>query len=126
MITLIHRIRLLVPSAGAAVLGVVLYAACGKSNAEVANGADPLKALTVPHPSDKYGSQYWTQKSVAEPGLWTEAVSFCEGRTGNEYPNCAVVHQVRLIEQMSRMPKDRPNQFRLTIPQDTKSDDQRR
>lgn len=101
----------------------ILSGACGESDAGIANGDDPLRALSVAHHSDRYGSTYWTQKSSADSALWAEAVAYCEGRTSGAHPNCEAVRQVRIIEQMSRMPEDQPNEFRLTVPQDSQPND---
>ena len=101
----------------------ILSGACGESDADIANGDDPLRALTIAHRSDRYGSTYWTQKSSADSALWADAVAYCEGRTGGAHPNCEAVRQVRILEQMSRMPEDQPNEFRLTVPQDSQPND---
>jgi hypothetical protein len=97
-----------------------------ETDEDIANGDDPLRALTVPHRSDRYGSTYWTQKSAADSALWAQAVAYCEGRADGDHPNCDAVRQVQIIEGMSGMPEDRPNEFRLTVPQDSSRDDIRR
>jgi len=109
---------------GLAILVACLFGTgCRETAADIANGDDPLRALTVAHRSDLYGSTYWTQKSSADSALWAEAVAYCEDRTGGDHPNCDAVRQVRVIEQMSRTPEDRPNEFRLTVPQDSQPRD---
>lgn len=64
--------------------------------------------------------------STTDSPLWERAVEYCEGRTSGDHPNCDAVHQVQAVEQMSRMGEDRPNQFRLTVPADSKRDETRR
>ncbi len=91
---------------------------CADADEAIANGDDPLRALTVAHRSDRYGSTFWTQTSTADPALWAQAMAYCEGSTRGDHPNCDAVRQVQTIEQMSRMSEDRPNEFRLTVPQD--------
>ena len=100
------------------VAAVVLAAiGCQRSDADIANGDDPLRALTVPHPSERYTTSYWTQKSVSDAELWAKAVEYCAGKTGGDHPNCSAVRYVEMIERRSRLPEDRPNTFRLTVPQ---------
>ncbi len=106
--------------AGAVAL-VLLTLGCTKSNKAVANGDDPLRALAVPVRSDRYNSTYWTQKSVADTGLWTEAVAYCEGKTEGDHPNCEPVRQVRLLERMSRAPVPAQDTFSLRLHPDTQA-----
>ena len=98
------------------------FLGCADADESIANGDDPLRALTVAHRSDRYGSTYWTQTSVADSALWAQAVTYCEGKASGDHPNCDAVHQVQAVEQMSRTPEDRPNDFPLTVPQDTQPD----
>ena len=101
---------------------VFIVVGCADADEEIANGEDPLQALTVAHRSDRYGSTYWTQTSIADSALWAQAMAYCEGKSSGDHPNCDAVHQVQAVEQMSRMPEDRPNDFPLTVPQDTQPD----
>ena len=117
---LTHSVAILLASI---LLASILIGACGESDADIANGDDPLRALTVAQRSDRYGSTYWTQKSNADSALWAEAVAYCEARTSGEHPNCEAVRQVRILEQMSRMHADQPNEFRLPVPQDSLPND---
>jgi hypothetical protein len=103
-------------------LACVLAVGCLDSAEAIANGGDPLRALTVAHRSDRYTSTYWTQMSTTDSPLWEQAVEYCEGRTSGDHPNCDAVRQVQAVEQMSRMGEDRPNEFRLTVPADTQRD----
>lgn len=90
--------------------------ACAQSEAEVANGDDPMKALAVPHVSERYNAAYWAQTQDFDEDLWTRAVSFCEGLGGDlrENPNCHAVLQVRAFERVPEVPLDQPRTFRLT------------
>ena len=107
-------------SYGAGVVFCCLLAiGCVDTEEEIANGDDPLRALTVAHRSDRYTSTYWTQTSAADSTLWVRAVEYCEGRISGDHPNCDPVRQVQAVEQMSRLGEDRPNEFRLTVPQDS-------
>ena len=111
---------------GAVLLVSLLGIGCEESDAEIANGDDPLRALTVPHRSSRYGSTFWTQKSVADSPLWAKAVASCEGKDEGDHPNCDAVRHVQMIERMSRPPEDRPNEFRLMVPQAAEADDEPR
>ncbi len=104
---------------------VVLMAGCRDSNEAIANGDDPLLALTVPHRSERYTTTYWTQKSASDTTLWRQAVEYCEDKAEGDHPNCDAVRYVDMIEQRSRLPEDRPDTFRLTVPQTTARDTSR-
>ncbi len=106
--------------AGAGALAL-LTLGCRKSNSAIANGDDPVRALAVPLRSDRYNSTYWTQKSVADTGLWTQAVAYCEGKAEGDHPNCDPVRQVRLLERMSRTPAPLQDNFSLRIHPDTQA-----
>lgn len=90
--------------------------ACGQSDADVANGDDPIKALAVPHVSERYNIAYWTQTMELDEDLWTRAVRLCEGLEGDlrENPNCHAVLQVKQFEQVPEIPLDQPRTFSLT------------
>lgn len=95
----------------------ILLVGCTESEADIANGDDPLQALTVAQRSERYETSFWTQTSVRDPELWGQATAYCEGKSDAGYPNCAAVRHVQMMDQMSRPPEDRPNDFRLTVPQ---------
>ena len=107
-----------------AMLVIVSLAAtgCGESDADIANGDDPLRALAVPHRSERYTTTYWTQRSVRDTALWRKATEYCEDRNEGDHPNCDAVRYVEMIERRSRLPEDRPDSFRLTVPQATARD----
>jgi hypothetical protein len=86
---------------------------CSPSNEEIANGDDPMAALTVPHKSERYTSSYWTQKSIRDKQLYTQAVEYCKDKNDGEHPNCDVVRYVDILERMSRLPRERPKDFSL-------------
>ncbi len=109
------------------ILGLVLLGSgCRKSDAEVANGDDPLRALTVPHLSDRYNSTFWARKSIVDPALWAKAVTYCADKTEGDHPNCDVVRSERMLERMSRMPKPSRNNFQLTVPESEQPNGTRR
>lgn len=87
-------------------------AGCRENAADIANGDDPLRALTVPVRSERYTTTYWTQVSIRDAELWTQAVAYCEDRI-MDYPNCEAVRHVDMLERMSRPPEESPRSFRL-------------
>ena len=95
---------------------------CGESDADIANGDDPLRALTVPHRSERYTTTFWTQRSARDTALWRKATEYCEERDDGDHPNCDPVRYVEMIERRSRLPENRPDSFRLTVPQATVRD----
>lgn len=96
-------------------LACLAVVACGQSDADVANGDDPMEALEVPHLSERYNTAYWTQTSAVDPELWAQAVEFCEslGRDLRDYPNCNVVRSVKML--MPQPLEDQPDTFDLTV-----------
>jgi hypothetical protein len=99
------------------VLVSVAVIGCREDEADIANGDDPLRALTVTHKSERYTTSYWTQKSVSDTTLWADAVEYCEDKIEGDHPNCDAVRYVKMIERQTKLPEDRPDTFRLTVPQ---------
>jgi hypothetical protein len=100
----VSALAILLPLAGA-------IAGCRDSREAIANGDDPLRALTVPHKSERYTSTYWTQKSIRDKALYSQAVDYCKDKNDGEHPNCDVVRYVDMLERSSRLPENRPNDF---------------
>ena len=101
-------------------------AGCVETDEDVANGGDPILALSVGHPSYRYTSSYWTQTMGEDPELWAEAVAYCEENNDADHPNCDAVRGAQMMERLSRPPEDRPNYFRLTVPQAAEPNDEPR
>jgi hypothetical protein len=99
------RVSWLYPLLAAAVIAQ----GCTESEAEIANGDDPLRALASGQISDRYTSSYWAQKMAEEPGLWAQAVAYCDQNEGAEYPNCTAVRYARALEVNSRPPEYEAN-----------------
>jgi hypothetical protein len=81
---------------GAALL---LLAACKTaSDADVANGDDPMRALEVTVLSTRYTSTYWQTQAETNPELWKRAVAYCEehrkAQTGSKV-NCGSVYNAQ-------------------------------
>lgn len=90
----------------AAVLGL----ACRQSEEALANGDDPLKALSASVESQKYNNVYWGRVSTNDPKLWQQALAFCNRAKGGEYPTCNTVKTVAAYQQMAAPPSQSPDQ----------------
>lgn len=76
------------------------------SDADVANGDDPLKALAVSVPSTRYTAGYWQSQANQDPALWQRAVSYCEEQKAagqGSKPNCSAVESAK-FEMAGRAP----------------------
>jgi hypothetical protein len=67
------------------------FAACTPSPQQVADGHDPLRALTSAAESRLYDLAYWARVERDGGPLWRKAVAFCGSHSENLYPNCANV-----------------------------------
>ena len=105
---------------------LLLLGGCTESAEEIANGDDPLRALEAPVPSDRYGTGYWSRQMRSDADLWSRATAFCSANNDGEHPNCDAVRYVEMMDRMSTMPEDEPNDFRLTLPQQAEPNDQPR
>ena len=80
---------------------------CAPSVEDVAEGDDPLAALTVGAPSERYGGRYWLLKRDEDRSLFDEALAYCEGEEEAErlaeHPNCGpVIAAARFAESRER------------------------
>lgn len=76
------------------------------SDAEVANGDDPMKALAVSAPSTRYTAGYWQTQADQDPALWQRAVSYCDEQKAagqGSKPNCSAVESAK-FEMAGRAP----------------------
>ena len=87
---------------------VATLGACQPSPEEVANGDDPLAALTSTAPSTRYGTTYWTRQVSENPARWAQAREYCATPAGTESPTCAVVRDVEAVERMAAPKPSRP------------------
>ena len=88
---------------------LLLQTGCTEAPEDVANGDDPMKALTVGTTSTRYDGPYWLYQRKAAPKLYRRGVAYCEKQSLAEKPNCRVVmaaHRfTRSLEQ--KQPKGR-------------------
>lgn len=88
----------------ATVFLVAIMAGCkseAEKQTEVANGDDPLAALTVMAPTSRYRTAFWRQQSDSNTTLWRQAKEYCEknGVTPQgQKPNCGAVAAVSYDE----------------------------
>lgn len=82
---------------------------CTASEAEIANGEDPLRALESEQLSGRYTSSFWGEQMSENPELWARATAYCDQHQGREHPNCAAVRYARTLEVNSRPPEYESN-----------------
>ena len=64
------------------------------SDAAIANGDDPLAALTVDVESTRYTTRYWSTQADSNPTLWSKAQAYCEQQraaSSGQKVNCGAV-----------------------------------
>lgn len=74
--------------------------------ADVADGDDPLAALTVLATSRRYTTAYWITQADSNPTLWARATAYCEqqrGASDGARPSCAAVYDAQ-FELAGRRP----------------------
>ncbi len=83
----------------------VILGACRRTPEDVADGDDPLAALTVTAESRRYDEQYWRaheqSADAAQHQLYTRAVAYCSRKDvaiDGAKPNCRGVMTVRALE----------------------------
>lgn len=79
--------------------------ACHKAPDDVANGDDPLAALTVTAESRRYDEQYWRvheqSSDSAQHQLYSQAVAYCSRKDvaiDGAKPNCRPVRTVAALQ----------------------------
>jgi len=77
----------------AALVGAALLAGagCEPRPEDVANGDDPIRALTVPVRSTRYEGPYWAEQRRLNSPIWRAAVAYCTPARAPEAPNCQPV-----------------------------------
>jgi hypothetical protein len=89
-------------------LGLVALAlsclSCKPSPAAVADGDDPLAALTVQVQSARYDGPYWTRQAHRSSRLWQAAKAYCRANRDRELPNCQPIALVERWEQPALLP----------------------
>jgi hypothetical protein len=106
--------RFLCPRYGLASLAFGLFlagaaAGCQPTAADIADGDDPLEALTAGVLSTRYDGRYWLHQRSATPEVFGPALTYCKAHSLAERPNCqAVMAAWRFAESLERpAPKGR-------------------
>lgn len=79
--------------------------ACGPQEEDVANGDDPLQALTVGAVSQRYDDAFWGQQRHEDPDLWARAKTYCEDKDVGAHPNCRPVLGLMGLERTLERPR---------------------
>jgi hypothetical protein len=81
--------------AALATLAALVLSSCrGAGDAAIANGDDPLAALTVDVESTRYTTRYWSTQADSNPTLWSKAQAYCEQQraaSSGQKVNCGAV-----------------------------------
>ena len=85
----------------AALVLVVVAAACRPTAEAVAEGDDPLAALGAPVESARYGGAFWARQAHRESLVWKRALALCRERADERLPTCRTV---ALVERWERAP----------------------
>ena len=72
---------------------LAVAAGCNSSDRRIAEGEEPIAALQVRHPSQRYDTAYWIAQARASTAVWAIGLQFCQsaGRDLAAHPNCASV-----------------------------------
>lgn len=103
--------RVIAPGISFSLLTIALLA--GSCTAEgVANGDDPIRALSASSSSTRYGELYWRQQLVEDSDVWQRAIAYCKPgdayRDYGKYPNCSLVGELHKGDQVLRHTRNRP------------------
>ena len=82
--------------AAIAALAAAVLSSCrgAAGDAAIANGDDPLAALTVDIESTRYTTRYWSTQADSNPTLWSKAQAYCEQQraaSSGQKVNCGAV-----------------------------------
>jgi hypothetical protein len=83
--------------------------------ADIANGDDPLQALTANVQSTRYGRAFWLSQSDSNTALWQRARTYCEQNAvtpQGEKVNCGAVVAVAREETARHPDRRKPGALR--------------
>jgi hypothetical protein len=63
------------------------------------DGGDPIDALSKGTVSAEYDEAYWGEQRRNDSDIWQRATAYCDGKDGNEYPNCRPVLSLVLLDR---------------------------
>lgn len=83
-----------------------MFVGCAPSQEDIANGDDPIAALSSTVESSRYGQKYWAKQRDAESKLWDEAIDVCAAAEAANYPTCKIVREARFYTRPYAVPVD--------------------
>lgn len=90
-----------------AIASILSLGACQPSDEDIANGDDPIQALSATVPSTRYTQAYWTQQSEARAEVWHRARAVCQEADLGAKPNCALVQEIARFDNMVERSRNR-------------------
>ena len=69
-------------------------------------GNDPIEALGSASLSADFNVASWGEQRRGDTEIWQRATAFCDGKDGNEYPNCRPVLSLLLYQRTLDRPRD--------------------
>jgi hypothetical protein len=63
------------------------------------SSADPMDALAAGTVSSEFDEAYWGEQRRNDTELWQRATTYCDGRDGNQFPNCRPVLSLLLLDR---------------------------
>ena len=82
--------------------------ACQPSEEDIANGDEPIQALSATVLSTRYAQAYWRQQADGRSDVWQRAQAVCENADLGEKPNCALVQGIAQFDEMVERTRNRP------------------
>lgn len=67
--------------------------------------ADPFDSLATGTVSAEYDGAFWGEQLRGETDLWERAAAYCDGKDGNQYPNCRPVRSLLLYQRTLDRPR---------------------
>lgn len=96
-----HYVRVL------SVASLLLFGACQSSEEDIANGDDPIRALSATVLSTRYTQAYWVQQSENRSEIWQRARETCQNTDLRANPNCALVQEIANFDDMVERSRNR-------------------
>lgn len=97
------------------VASLLLFGACQSSEEDIANGDDPIRALSATVPSTRYTQGYWVQQSENRSEMWQRARATCQNTDLGTKPNCALVQEIADFDDMVERSRNRAPSGAATI-----------
>lgn len=89
------------------IASLLVIGACQPSEEDIANGDDPVRALSATVPSTRYAQAYWVQQSENRSEVWQRARATCQNADLGERPNCSLVQEIADFDDMVERSRNR-------------------